>query len=73
MSADTPNTFIQATFPREPGEDRAIVKITGRPVDVPVNMHPERHKDFVAIEKGKWVLCAETLKAICGMLEAALC
>ena len=73
MLADVPNAFIQAVFLRESGEDRTIMKITGRLVDILVNMHLEVYKDYVVIEKGKQVLYVEILKAIYGMLEAALC
>ena len=72
MSADAPNAFIQVMFPRSPGQDQTIVKIAGKLVDTLVNMHPEVHKDYVVPEIGKRVLCAEMLKATCGMLEAAL-
>ena len=72
MSADAPTVFIQAMFPRSPGKDRTIMKIVGKPVDTLVNMHPEVHSECVALEKGKRVLHAEILKAICRMPEAAL-
>lgn len=72
MLADVPNAFMQAMFPREPGEDRTVMKIMGKLADLSVHMHPEVHKDFVALEKGKRALCMETLKVICGVSEAAL-
>ena len=53
MSADVPNAFTQAVFPRDPGEDWTTMKITGRLVDILVNMHPEVYQDYVVVEKGK--------------------
>ena len=73
MSADVPNAFTQAVFRRDPDKDRTVMKITGRLVDILVNMHPEVYKDCVVVDKGKRALYAEILKAIYGMLEAALC
>lgn len=72
MSADVPNAFIQAIFPRTPGQDRTVMKITGKLVDILVNMHPNVYRNYVVLKKGKRVLYAEILKAIYGMLEAAL-
>ena len=48
------------------------MKMTGKLVDVLVNLHPEAHKDSVALEKGGRVLQAKILKAIFGIPEAAL-
>ena len=53
MSADAPNAFVQAVFPREPDKDRTTMKITGRLVDTLVNTHLETHKNYVVVEKGK--------------------
>ena len=72
MSAAVPNVFIHAIFSRNPGEDRKIMKITGKLVDILVNMYPEVYKDYVVLEKGKRVLYVEILKAIYGIMEAAL-
>lgn len=51
MSADAHNAFVQAMFPRSPGEDWTIMKITGRLADVLVNMHQEVHKNYAALKK----------------------
>ena len=72
MSTDVTNAFIQAIFLRNPGEDRTIMNITGKLVDILVNMHPEVYKDYIVLEKGKRILYIEILKAIYRMLEAAL-
>ena len=72
MSVDVPNAFLQAIFPRESGEDRTIVKISRRLVDMLANVHPETHEDCAVVEKGKQVLHVETSKTLCRMLEAVL-
>ena len=59
-------------FPREPGEDRTAMTTLGKLLDTLVNMHPEVCRDFAVLKKGKRVLHVEILKAIYGMLEAAL-
>ena len=73
MWASVPNASIQAVFLIEPGEDRTVMKITRRLVGILVNMHLKVYEDCMVIEKGKKVLHVETLKAMCGMLEGALC
>ena len=71
MLADTPNAFIQTLFLREPAEDPTLLKTMGKHVDMLVNMYPDVHKEYMALEKGKRVLCVETLKTMHRMLEAA--
>lgn len=51
MLANVPNAFIQEIFLSKPGEDRTIMKITGKVVDSLVNMHPEVHVDYAVMEK----------------------
>jgi hypothetical protein len=42
MTCNIPNAFTQAYLPKkEPGEDRAVMKITGVLVDMLVNINPE--------------------------------
>jgi hypothetical protein len=73
MTCDIPNAFIQAYLPKkEPGEDRVVTKITGVLVDMLVNINPELYGPAVVLENQKKVLYVEVLKAIYGMLEAAL-
>ena len=38
MTTDIPNTFIQAPMPEK--DEKVIMKITGKLVDILVNMHP---------------------------------
>ena len=73
MICDVPNAFIQAHLPNAdvPGE-RVIMKITGHLVDILVKMAPLEYGPFVVLENGKRVLYLQVLKALYGMLVAAL-
>jgi hypothetical protein len=57
---------------KDPGEDRVVMKITGVLVDMLVNINLELYRPAVMLENRKKVLYIEVLKAIYGMLEAAL-
>ena len=73
MTNDVPNAFIQTNMPTDPDEkDRVIMKITGVLVDMLVELSPEECGPYVVIENGKKVLCVRILKALYGMLAAAL-
>jgi hypothetical protein len=73
MTCAIPNAFIQAYLPKkEPGEDRVVMKITGVLVDMLVDINPELYGPAVVLENCKKVIYVEVLKAIYGMLEAAL-
>jgi hypothetical protein len=73
MTCYIPNAFIQAYLPKkEPGEDRVVMKITGVLVDMLVDINPELYGPAVVLENRKKVIYVEVLKAIYGMLEAAL-
>eukprot|EP00980_Cylindrotheca_fusiformis_P010264 scaffold2279_cov88-Cylindrotheca_fusiformis.AAC.1 len=73
MTADVPNAFIQTQMPEQKeGEDRVIMKITGVLVDLLVDLDPHTYKNFVVFENGKKVVYVAVLKAIYGMLQAAL-
>jgi hypothetical protein len=73
MTWDIPNVFIQAYLPKkEPGEDRVVMKITGVLVNMLVNINPELYGPAIVLENCKKVLYVEVLKAMYGMLEAAL-
>jgi hypothetical protein len=73
MTCDIPNAFIQAYLPKkEPGEDRVMMKITGVLVGMRVDINPELYGPAVVLENRKKVIYVEVLKAIYGMLEAAL-
>ena len=70
MVNDVPNAFIQADAPR--GDVKTIMKITGVLVDLLVEIAPETYKNFVVMERGRKVIYVVVLRAICGMLQAAL-
>jgi len=73
MTADIPNAFIQADLdPIVDGEARTIMKITGVLVDLLVRIAPKIYGPFVMIENGKQVLYLLLMKALYGMLKAAL-
>jgi hypothetical protein len=73
MTCDIPNAFIQALLPKkDSGEDRVVMKITGVLVDMLVDINPKLYGPAVVLENRKKVLYVEVLKAIYGMLEAAL-
>jgi hypothetical protein len=57
---------------KEPGEDRVVMKITGVQADTLVYKKPESYRPAVVLENRKKVLYVQVLKAIHGMLEAAL-
>ena len=56
MTIDVPNAFVQAEKPRAEDKDKAIMKITGRLVEILVNLHPDIHRTYVVEEKEKRVL-----------------
>ena len=58
-------------FKREK-EDQIIMKIRGKLVEWLVEIAPETYQEHVVIENGVKVLYLEILRAIYGMLEAAL-
>jgi hypothetical protein len=73
LTCNIPNTFIQADLlKKEPGEDRVMMKITGVLVDMLVDINPELCSPAAVLENCKKVIYVEVLKAIYGMLEAAL-
>jgi hypothetical protein len=73
VTCDIPSAFIQALLlKKDPGDDRVVMKITGVLIDMLVNINPELYGPAVVLEKRKKVLYVEVLKAIYGMLEAAL-
>ena len=73
MTADVPNAFIQAPMPEvKPNEDRAMMKITGVLVDMLVQLCPEVYGPYVVFENGRKLLYVQVLRAIYGMLQAAL-
>ena len=73
MTADIPNAFIQAKMPEpKKGDERVVMKITGVLVDLMVELAPEVYGPYVVMEKGQKVLYVQVLRALYGMLIAAL-
>ena len=73
MTADVPNAFIQAPMPEvKPGEERVMMKFTGVLVDILVQLSPEVYGPYVVFENGRKVIYVQVLRAIYGMLQAAL-
>jgi hypothetical protein len=73
MTCYITNAFIQAEMPEvEPGEERAMMKITGVLVDMLVEINPTLYGPYVVFEKREKVLYVQVLRAIYGMLLAAL-
>ena len=75
MSNDLTNTFIQAQIPKgktENGDEQIVMKITGRLVNILLNIVPEVYGGFVVYENGQKVLYVIVLRALYGMLSAML-
>jgi hypothetical protein len=74
MIADVPNAFIQAHLPNaNVAGERIIMKITGTLVDLLVKLSPETYGPHVVVdERGKKCIYVQVLRALYGMLIAAL-
>jgi hypothetical protein len=73
MTCDIPNAFIQALMPEvKDGDERVMMKITGVLVDMLVELNPELYGPYVVYKKNRKVLYVQVIRAIYGMLEAAL-
>jgi hypothetical protein len=75
MTCDIPNAFIQALMPKvKDGDERVMMKITGVLVNILVELNPELYGPYVVYERNrrKKVLYVQVMRAIYGMLEAAI-
>jgi hypothetical protein len=73
MSADIPNAFIQANMPViKDHEERVVMKITGVLVDLLVEIDVAKYGPYVVFENGVKTIYVELLRALYGMLVAAL-
>jgi hypothetical protein len=73
MMCDIPNACIQVFMPEvKDGNKRVMMKITGVLVNMLVKLSPELYGPYVVYEKNRKVLYVQVLRAIYGMLEAAL-
>jgi len=73
MTADIPNAFIQASLENlKDGDEKVIMKVTGMLTDLLIKVAPDVYSPFVVYENGRKVLYLQVLKALYGMLQAAL-
>ncbi|MGC8483971.1 MAG: hypothetical protein ACP5OE_10060, partial [Thermodesulfobium sp.] len=73
MTADVPNAFIQAQMPiLDDANERVFMKIIVVLVDLLVEIAAEVYKSFVTHEGNKKVVYVQVLRALYGMLVAAL-
>ena len=73
MTCDIPNAFIQAEMPEvKQGEERVMMKITGVLVDLLIEVDSSTFGPKVVFENKKKIIYVRVLKAIYGMMEAAL-
>jgi hypothetical protein len=73
MTCDIPNAFIQALMPEmKDGEERVMMTITGVLVGILVELNPQLYGPYEVYEKRGKVRYVRVLRAIYGMLEAAL-
>ena len=72
MTADVHNAFTQTELPRIDGKERVIMKLTGELVGILVNINTDLYRGYIVFENGKKILYVEVLRAIYGMLIAAL-
>ena len=73
MTADVLNASIQAKMPEgQKGDEQVMMKITGVLVDMWVQLDPGLYGSHVVLENGKKVIYVQVLRAIFGMLQAAL-
>jgi hypothetical protein len=73
MTNDIPNAFIQAHLPNlKDGDEKVVMKTTGKLVDLLVRIAPNVYGPFVVFDKGRKVIYLQVLKALYGMLQAAL-
>ena len=71
-TVDIPNAFIQTKIPQEEGQERIILKIRGKLVDILGEIDPDTYSQFVTYERNEKVLYCAVLRAIYGMLTSAL-
>src|SRR5210317_611947 len=70
MTTDIPNAFIRTDMPQT--EEKVIMKVTGVLVDILVKLNPSKYQGYVVYENSRKFLYLKVLKAIYGMLQAAL-
>ena len=73
MTLDVPNAFIQTAMPQPTdGSDRVIMKIEGTLAELLCEIDADTYQPHLVYEKGRPVLYVVVLRALYGMLIAAL-
>ena len=73
MTSDIPNAFIQAEMPMiDNGHEKVIMKISGPLVELLIDINPHLYGPMVVFENGRRIIYVWVLRAIYGMLIAAL-
>jgi hypothetical protein len=66
-------SFIQTLMPElEEGQERVIIKLKAAVLEILVELAPDLYGPYVVLEDGKRVLYLQVLRALHGMLVAAL-
>ena len=71
MTADIPNVFVLTPI-TQTSDKRIIMKITGKLVDILIDLNPETYKTYITEEYGKKGFYVTKLKALYGMLTSAV-
>ena len=72
MTVDIPNAFIQTNMEYEEDEEKVVMKIVGILAEILISIDPEKYNGYLVMENGKKTLYVQVMKAIYGMLQAAL-
>ena len=73
MTMDVLDAFAQTEILKtKPGEDQVIMKITGKLVDMMIEINPTLYSEFVVKEGNRKVIYVEILRALYGMLISSL-
>jgi hypothetical protein len=73
MTAEIPNAFIQTLMPElEDGQEHVIMKLKGAVLEILVELAPDLYGPYLVLDDGKRVLYLQVLRALYGMLVAAL-
>ena len=72
---DIPNAFVQTYVDlrnKDGSKKKVIMKITGKLAEILIQTAPELYGDFAVKERGTVVIYVELLKALYGLLLAAV-
>ena len=74
-TVDIPNAFVQTDLDlrnKDGSKKKVIMKITGKLADILIQTAPELYENYAVKEKGTVVIYVELLKALYGLLLAAV-